>query len=463
MRTKFSLADNALSINATFMHTLVFIMATHRMDAESAQSVESDSSFFRRQRQSDGDLSMMDFATKAIHIGQEPDPVTGAVVPPVSLSTTFVQRAPGVPRAHFDYGRSNNPTRENLEQCIAALEEADHALAFSSGLAATTTLLHLLSSGDHVICIDDVYGGTQRYFRNVAARFGITFTFIDFVGDAYPAALANHPNTRMVWLESPTNPTLRITDIALVAKQTPPDVILVVDNTFMTPYCQQPLNLGAKVVFHSMSKYLNGHSDVIMGAVALRDTALAGRLRYLQNALGAVPSPFDCYFVHRGLKTLAVRMERHCRNALEIAQWLEQHSRKEPKCIHRVLYPGLESHPQHEIAKRNAARPQAFGGMVAFSMDHAAACLSRMRLSALAESLGGVESLIELPALMTHQSVPARDRERLGIDERLVRWSVGIEDVGDLINDLNQALQQVFDEVGSGPSFATEDEPQKGV
>lgn len=385
----------------------------------------------------------MDFATKAIHVGQEPDPATGAVIPPVSLSTTFVQRAPGVPRAHFEYGRSNNPTRENLERCIAALEEADHALAFSSGLAATTTLLHLLSNGDHVICIDDVYGGTQRYFRNIAARFGITFTFIDFVGDSYREALAKHPNTRMVWLESPTNPTLRVTDIALVAKQTPPNTILVVDNTFMTPYCQQPLKLGARVVLHSMSKYLNGHSDVIMGAVALRDSALAERLRYLQNALGAVPSPFDCYLVHRGLKTLALRMERHCENAMKIAQWLERRAQTEPKCIHRVLYPGLESHPQHETAKRNAARLNAFGGMVVFSVDNAAECLSRMRLSALAESLGGVESLIELPALMTHQSVPKTDRERLGIDERLVRWSVGIEDVGDLLSDLENALHAV--------------------
>jgi len=382
----------------------------------------------------------MDLATKAIHVGQEPDQATGAVIPPISLSTTFAQLAPGTPRSHYDYARSNNPTRENLERCIAALEEAEFAFVFSSGLGATTTLLHLLSSGDHVICIDDVYGGTQRYFRNVAARFGVTFSFIDFEGDAYPKALAEHPNTRMVWLESPTNPTLRVTDIAMVAKQTPPRVLLVVDNTFMTPYCQQPLKLGAHIVMHSMSKYLNGHSDVIMGAVALRDRALADRLRYLQNALGAVPSAFDCYLVHRGLKTLAVRMERHCDNAMKIAEWLEQRSRMEPKRIHRVIYPGLASHPQHEVAKRNAARPGAFGGMIAFSMDNAAECLSRMRLSTLAESLGGVESLIEVPALMTHQSVPAAERERLGIDERLVRWSVGIEAVGDLLRDLQDAL-----------------------
>ena len=384
----------------------------------------------------------MHFETAAIHVGQPPDPHSGAVIPPLSLSTTFAQRAPGEPIAHYDYSRSSNPTRESLEQCVAALEAGTDAVAFASGLAATTTLIHLLQAGDHVVCIDDVYGGTQRYFRQVAVRFGVTFSFIDFAGDSYARELQRHPNTRMAWLETPTNPTLRVTDIASVAAATPSGVILVVDNTFLSPYCQRPLTLGAHISFNSMSKYMNGHSDVIMGVAATRDDALARRLRYLQNALGGVPSPFDCYLALRGLKTLAVRMQRHCDNALVLARWLERCAQEDDgrSGIRRVLYPGLPSHPQHHLALRNAVAPDRMGGMIAFYAADALHAITRLRYITLAESLGGVESLIEVPARMTHLSVSAEERQRLGIDDELVRFSVGIEHVDDLQEDVAGAF-----------------------
>eukprot|EP00741_Cyanophora_paradoxa_P020967 tig00021319_g20241.t1 len=381
------------------------------------------------------DLGSLGFGTLAIHAGQPPDPRTGAVIPPVSLSTTFRQAGPGV-HAGYDYSRSGNPTRQAFEECIAALEKGRFGLAFSSGLACTTTIVHLLKSGDHVLVVDDVYGGTQRYFRRIAAPMGVRFDFIP-MDDAVDVRKAMTPDTRMVWIETPTNPTLKLVDIAAVARALEgTGAILVVDNTFMSPYGQQPLEHGASIVMHSVSKYINGHSDVIGGCLVTSDEKLHERLKFLQNGIGAILSPFDCFLAMRGLKTLHVRMREHERNALAVAAFLEAH----PK-VKRVTYPGLASHPQHALASRQM---RSFGGMITFfvkgGMAQARAFLERCRLIALAESLGGVESLIEHPATMTHASVPPEVRAQLGIDDTLIRLSVGIEDVQDLIAELKACL-----------------------
>ncbi|MFO0602488.1 MAG: cystathionine gamma-synthase [Polyangiales bacterium] len=384
----------------------------------------------------------MKLDTLAIHAGQHPDPVSGAVMPPIVLSSTFAQEGPGHHKG-YEYARTGNPTRATLEACGAALEGARHGLAFASGCAATTTLLHTLRPGDHVVCGDDVYGGTFRILDKVMKPLGITATFVDLT-DLSRAEAAFRPETRMVWLETPSNPMLKVFDIeALCAVARERGVPSVVDNTFATPVIQRPLALGATAVVHSTTKYLNGHSDVVGGIVMTSDDALAEKLRFLQNAMGAVPSPFDCFLVLRGLKTLPVRMERHAQSAMKVASWLRGH-----RDVARVHYPGLEDHPQHALARRQMALP---GGMISFVIkggaegtvaDRSRAFLAGVKLFTCAESLGGVESLIELPAVMTHASVPAEARAALGIDDGLIRISVGLEAVDDLLDDLAQAFDR---------------------
>jgi len=357
------------------------------------------------------------------------------VITPISLSTTFQQQSPGVHKG-YDYSRSGNPTRDAFEKNLASLENAAHGLAFASGLAATTTITHLLRAGDHVICMDDVYGGTRRQFTRIASRHGLEFSYVDFSKEgAVEAAITD--KTKLAWLETPTNPLLKITDIAKVAEIVKKhNIIFVVDNTFMSPYFQNPLDLGADIVMHSVTKYINGHSDVVMGFLATNRKDLHDDLRFLQNGMGGVPSAFDSFLALRGVKTLPVRMREHERSATKIAQWLEKH----PK-VDRVVYPGLPSHPQHELAKKQM---KGFGGMVTFFLKGGSAesklFLEKIQIFALAESLGGVESLIELPSVMTHASVPAEERVKLGISDSLIRLSVGIEDVDDLIADIGQAL-----------------------
>ena len=375
------------------------------------------------------------FGTRAIHAGQQPDPTTGAVMTPVYLTSTYVQSAPGEHKG-FEYSRTHNPTRFALEGCIASLEGARHGMAFASGLAGTDTVMHLLAAGDRVVCMDDVYGGTQRQFRRVWARHGLQFDFAD-LSDLDAARDAVGRGAKLIWIETPTNPMLKLVDVAAVAEMAhAAGAIVVVDNTFMTPYFQRPLELGADIVVHSTTKYLNGHSDVVGGAVVTSSDELHERLKFLQNAVGGVAGPMDAFLVLRGLKTLHVRMARHEQSAREIAAWLEAH----PK-IERVIYPGLESHPQHELARRQMS---GFGGMITCFLkgDREASrrMLSACRLFALAESLGGVESLIEHPGIMTHASVPAEQRKALGISDALIRLSVGIEDLEDLRADLEQAL-----------------------
>lgn len=368
--------------------------------------------------------------TLAIHAGQEPDPTTGAIMTPIFQTSTFVQSAPGEHQG-YDYSRSGNPTRTALEDNIAALENGKYGLAFASGLAAIDTIMRLLNPGDHVIVGNDVYGGTFRLFEKVLRRYGLEFSWVALT-DVSAVAGALQPNTRMLWLETPTNPYLSITDIAALAAAAPQDVIVTVDNTFASPAIQQPLTLGADIVMHSSTKYLNGHSDVVGGVVALNDEALYQQLKFVQNAAGAVPSPMDCFLVLRGIKTLGVRMERHSDNALKIAQFLEDHP-----TVKQVFYPGLESHPQYEIAQKQMKMP---GGMISIIVEDEATArrmVTRTKLFALAESLGGVESLIEHPHSMTHASTA--DSE-IAVDPALVRLSVGIEYVEDLINDLRYAL-----------------------
>lgn len=376
------------------------------------------------------------FETLAIHAGQAPDPQHGAVMEPIVLATTFAQPEAGKP-LRFDYSRSGNPTRAALEACLAALEGGAFGFAFSSGCAAATTLLNTLRPGDHVVCGDDVYGGTYRLFTQVMAPLGIGVSFVDLRSlDALDAALT--PATKLLWLESPTNPMLRLVDLAgaaAVAKRR--QVAMVVDNTFASPALQRPLELGADVVLHSTTKYVNGHSDVVGGALITSDEALATRLRFLQNAIGAVPSPMDCYLVLRGIKTLPVRMQRHVESAGVLAQRLERAAG-----VARVHYPGLASHPQHALAQRQM---RGGGGMISLELDggldEARRFLGALRLFALAESLGGVESLAEHPALMTHASIPADVRRTLGISDTLVRLSVGLEHVDDLWSDLEGGLR----------------------
>lgn len=375
------------------------------------------------------------FDTLCIHAGQEPDPGTGAVMTPIVLASTFAQERPGVHKG-YDYARAGNPTRAALEACLAALEGAKHGVAFGSGCGAMTTLLLTLKSGDHVLVGDDVYGGTFRIFDKVLKEFGISATFID-MGDLSAVAAAVRPETRMLWLETPSNPMLKVFDIAAVAEIAHARGIpLTVDNTFATPALQSPLALGATAVVHSTTKYLNGHSDVIGGAVLTSDDALGERLHFLQKSVGAVPSPFDCYLVLRGLKTLGVRMQKHVASATEIARVLEAHPQ-----VKKVYYPGLPSHPQHALAMRQMRGP---GGMISVEihggLPAAAAFLGALRVFVCAESLGGVESLAEHPAIMTHASVPREAREAVGIGDGLLRLSVGIEDVADLLDDLDRGF-----------------------
>jgi cystathionine gamma-lyase len=377
------------------------------------------------------------FATRSIHAGQQPDPTTGAIMMPIYATSTYVQESPGVHKG-YEYSRSQNPTRMAYERCIADLESGSAGFAFASGLAATATVLDLLDSGQHIIAMDDLYGGTYRLFERVRKRSaGLSFSFVD-LADIKAVEAAIRPETRMIWLESPTNPLLRLVDLEAVAQLGKRrGIITCADNTFASPYVQRPLELGFDLVMHSATKYLNGHSDIVGGIVVVGENAeLKDRLTFLQNAVGAVAGPFDSFLALRGLKTLALRMERHCQNAAAVAAWLERH----PK-VARVHYPGLASHPQHALAKRQM---HGFGGMVTAILKGTLAdtrrFLERCQIFALAESLGGVESLIEHPAIMTHASLPPEKRAALGIGDGLVRLSVGVEDEADLIADLAQAL-----------------------
>jgi cystathionine gamma-lyase len=375
------------------------------------------------------------FETLAIHAGQHPDPVTGAVMTPVYFTSTYVQSAPGEHKG-YEYSRTHNLTRHALQDCLAALEGAKHGLAFASGLAATDALLHLLDAGDHVVYSDDVYGGTFRLFDKVFRRHGLSFTPVDAC-DPENVRRAMTPRTRMVWLESPTNPMLKIADLsAIAAIARAGGATSVVDNTFATPFFQRPLALGIDVVCHSTTKYLNGHSDVVGGAVLTSDAALYQKIQFLQNAVGGVPSPMDSFLVMRGLKTLHVRMERHQENAFRLVRFLEGHPQ-----VEKVTYPGLPSHPQHDLARRQMS---GFGGMLTFvirgGLPAARAFLSSLHVFALAESLGGVESLIEHPAIMTHASVPPETRAALGIADGFIRVSVGIENGDDLVEDLERGF-----------------------
>ena len=375
------------------------------------------------------------FSTRAVHIGQGPDPATGAVVQPIHMATTYAQQGVGKHRG-FEYSRTGNPTRNALEENLAALEDAKHCLAFSSGLGAETTLLLLLNPGDHVVYMEDVYGGTFRLFDKVLKRYGLEFSPVD-ASDIDAVERSMTSRTRMVWLESPTNPLLRVVDIDAVSEVAHSHGAAVcVDNTFATPYLQQPLHLGADVVVHSSTKYIGGHSDVVGGAIMTNDDDLEKQLRFHQNAVGAVPSPFDCWLLLRGVKTLALRVERQSNNAMELATALQSN-----KAVQRVFYPGLETHPNRSVAARQM---RMFGGMVSFEVaDEPAAfrTLERLKIFALAESLGAVESLAEHPARMTHSSIPPQERQRSGVGDGLIRLSVGVEDVADLIADLEFALE----------------------
>jgi cystathionine gamma-lyase len=379
----------------------------------------------------------MKFATKTLHAGIEPDPSTGAIMTPIFQTSTYVQAAPGDHKG-YEYGRTQNPTRNVLQQNLAVLENAQYGLCFASGMAATDTIMRLLNPGDEVIAGNDLYGGTYRLFTKVYERYGIKFKFTAMQDMAELHSLVT-PKTRMIWLETPSNPMLTIIDIAAVAAVARQhQVLLAVDNTFASPALQTPLDLGADIVAHSATKYIGGHSDVIMGAVLCNDTAIYEQLKFLQNAVGAVPAPFDCFLTLRGIKTLALRMKQHCSNAQTIANYLLQH----PK-VAQVNYPGFATHPGHDIAKRQM---QGFGGMVSFTLkdDTLAAghkVMSGTKLFALAESLGGVESLIGHPASMTHASIPIEERRKTGVLDSLIRLSVGIEDADDLIADLEQALR----------------------
>jgi cystathionine gamma-lyase len=378
------------------------------------------------------------FATRAIHGGQHPDPLTGAVMPPIYATSTYVQSSPGVHKG-YDYSRSRNPTRDALQAALCDLEGGGAAFAFASGMAASSTVLELLDAGAHIVAMHDLYGGTYRLFENVRKRSaGHEVTFVDLTR---PGALesALRPNTRLVWVETPSNPLLQLVDLASVAAVArAKGLISVCDNTFATPFVQRPLEHGFDIVVHSTTKYLNGHSDCVGGAAIVRaDSPLAERLGYLQNAVGGVPGPFDSFLTLRGIKTLALRMERHCANALAVAQFLASQPR-----VERVLYPGLPSHPQHALARRQMTG--GYGGIVTAilqgTLDDARRMLERCHLFSLAESLGGVESLIEHPGIMTHASLPAAKRAALGIGDGLIRLSVGVEDAQDLIGDLKEAL-----------------------
>jgi cystathionine gamma-lyase len=377
------------------------------------------------------------FATRAIHAGQAPDPTTGAIMTPIYQTSTYVQRSPGE-HTGYEYSRTQNPTRDALEACLASLEGGRHGICFASGCAATASLLHTLPSGSHVVSADDIYGGTYRLFTRVFEERGLDFTFVDPTDlDAIRAAI--RPETTLVWLETPTNPLLKISDISAICEiASDGGIPVAVDNTFMSPFFQNPLAMGATWVVHSTTKYINGHSDVVGGVIICDDDERAADLRFVQNSVGAVPGPMDSWLVLRGVKTLHIRMQRHAENAQRIAEYLERHP-----LVGQVLYPGLSSHPQHELA---ASQMRGFGGMITFfvkgPLEFALRFLESVEIFALAESLGGVESLIEHPAIMTHASVPPEVREALGITDGLIRLSVGVEDVTDLLADLEQAFEK---------------------
>ncbi len=377
----------------------------------------------------------MKFATKAIHVGQDPDPTTGAIIPPIYQTSTYVQEELGKHKG-FVYARTANPTRSALQECLASLENGKYALCFASGQAAETNVMNLLSAGDHVIVGDDVYGGTYRLFERVLTRYGLTFTYVD-ARDVKNIEGAIKQNTKMVWLETPTNPLLRLVDIRAIADMArSKNLISVVDNTFASPYFQQPLQLGADIVVHSTTKYIGGHSDVVGGAVITSDDKIYESCKFNQNAIGGTPGPMDCWLTLRGIKTLALRMEAHNSNAMAVAEFLSHH-----KSVEKVIYPGLADHPQNELAREQMT---GYGGMVSIvlhgSMDNTRQFLKSTKLFALAESLGGVESLVCHPATMTHAAVPKEEREARGFTDTLIRLSVGIEDSQDLIEDLDKAL-----------------------
>ncbi len=381
----------------------------------------------------------MRFGTKAIHAGVDPDPATGAIMTPIYQTSTYVQRSPGDHKG-YEYSRTHNPTRTSLQKSLAALENGAHGLCFASGMAAIDAIVKLLKPGDEVISTNDLYGGSYRIFTKIFEPLGIKFHFIPMDNPERIKEKINS-NTRLVWIETPTNPLLNIIDIeeihALV-KRSRPDILIAVDNTFATPFLQRPLELGADITMHSVTKYLAGHSDVVMGAIIVNDQSLADRLAFIQNSCGAVPGPQDCFLVLRGIKTLHLRMERHCDNAMEIATFLQRHS-----AVEKVFYPGLPSHKSHEIAKKQMS---GFGGMLSFQLkgdraEDVKKFLERVKLFTLAESLGGVESLCGHPATMTHASIPREDREKAGLKDSLIRLSIGVEDAEDLIEDLKRALE----------------------
>ncbi|MBC7465500.1 MAG: cystathionine gamma-synthase [Bdellovibrio sp.] len=378
------------------------------------------------------------FATRSIHAGQSPDPTTGAIMTPIYLTSTYVQKSPGVHQG-WEYSRTHNPTRRAYEDCLANLEGGKFGFAFASGCAAATTVLHILKQGDHVVAMDDMYGGTYRLFDKVLRNDGFEFSYVDLTAvENFTKALK--PNTKMVWLETPTNPTLKLTDIAAIAaiaKQK--NILIVVDNTFMSPYFQRPLELGADIVVHSATKYIGGHSDVVGGIAVTSNPTLAEKMAFLSNSMGGVQGAFDSFLALRSLKTLPLRMKAHAENAMKVANYLETHP-----LVEKVVYPGLKSHPQHDLAKKQMT---GFGGMITFfikgGIDASRKFLESVQVFALAESLGGVESLVEHPAIMTHASVPAEQRAKLGIDDSLIRLSIGVEDIDDLIADLKHAFDQV--------------------
>lgn len=383
------------------------------------------------------DSRSLRFGTRCIHAGQAPDPTTGAVMPPIYATSTYAQSSPGVHKG-YDYSRTSNPTRSAWEKCIADLEGGVRGFAFASGMAATSTLLELLDAGSHIVAMEDLYGGTFRLFERVrkrSANLDITFANL---ADQKALEAAVRPTTKMIWIETPTNPTLRLVDIAQVAEfARKRNILTVVDNTFASPWVQRPIELGADITMHSATKYLNGHSDMIGGVAVAANDELADKIGFLQNAIGAVSGPFDSFLALRGLKTLALRMRQSSESALQIAGWLEKHPR-----VAKVLYPGLASHPQHQLARRQMQN--GFSGIVTFfvkgGLGEAKHFLERCRIFTIAESLGGVESLVDHPGLMTHASIPVEKRRALGIDDSLIRLSVGIEDVEDLLADLEQAL-----------------------
>ncbi|MCE7062603.1 cystathionine gamma-synthase [Dyadobacter sp. CY343] len=378
----------------------------------------------------------MKFGTKAIHAGVAPDPSTGAIMTPIYQTSTYVQESPGKHKG-YEYSRTHNPTRTALQQALAALENGEHGICFASGMAATDAVLRLFRPGDEIIVTNDIYGGTYRIMKRIYEGYGLVFNFVD-MSNPINVVQAITDKTKMVWVETPTNPLLRIIDIEqVVGICKASGVLCAVDNTFASPYLQNPLDLGADIVMHSVTKYLGGHSDTVMGALITSDAELAKQLAFIQNAAGAVPGPQDCFLVLRGIKTLHIRMQRHCENASTIAKWLTAH----PK-VATVYYPGLLSHPGHELAKKQM---KDFGGMLSFelkgdSYEEAVAAMERLKLFSLGESLGGVESLCTHPASMTHASIPKEERQKVGLKDTLIRLSVGIEDVEDLIEDLKQAI-----------------------